>query len=65
MKPPSLTDRAVKVRAYLSDEDFGYEHWHARQFSAPEDAKPALLLVFEMREERDAAYARVVSRAQP
>ena len=34
MKPPSLTDRFVRVTAYLSDADFGYENWHARQFGS-------------------------------
>ena len=46
MKQPSHTDTAVKVRAYLTDEMFGYEHWRAAQFSAPVDARPAILLLF-------------------
>ena len=35
MKVPSVKDRLVSVRAVLTDEVFGYEHWCAAQFSAP------------------------------
>jgi hypothetical protein len=45
MNPPSKTDRVVKVRAFLTDEVFGHDHWRAAQFSAPIDAAPAVLLI--------------------
>ncbi len=45
MHNPTISDRVVRVRAYLTDEIFGYDHWRAAQFCAPKDAKPAILLV--------------------
>lgn len=47
MTPPSLADRIVKVRAYLTDEVFGYTHWRAAQFSAPQvpSSRYAVLIV--------------------
>jgi hypothetical protein len=60
MKVPSVADRAVKVRAYLTDETFGYTHWRAAQFSAPAHDKYGLLLLFDTEAERDAA---LVTRA--
>ena len=47
MKAPSLSDRRVKVRAFLTDEGFGYDHWQARQVMAPADARPAVLIICE------------------
>jgi hypothetical protein len=58
MKAPSLSDRVVKVRAYLTDEWFGYDHWRARQFGAPDEARPALLLIFATEAERDRALSQ-------
>jgi hypothetical protein len=55
MKAPSLQDRIVKVRAYLTDVEFGYDYWAARQFLAPSEAKPALLLIFSSDQDRDHA----------
>jgi hypothetical protein len=55
MKVPSTTDRAVKVRAYLTDETFGSTHWRAAQFSAPAHDKHGLLLLYDTEVERDAA----------
>jgi len=54
MKAPCLTDRMVKVTAYLSDEGFGYENWHAAQFAAPREipTRPALLIICASDEER-------------
>jgi hypothetical protein len=56
-KAPSLADLHVKVTAYMTDEVFGYDHWRAAQFSAPvvPSNRPALLLIFDTEEERDAA----------
>lgn len=64
MKPPSLDDRVVKVAAYLTDEVFGYTHWRAAQFSAPEaeSRRPALLVVCQTEAQRDRLLAEV-SRA--
>lgn len=62
-----MSDRAVKVRAYLTDETFGYEHWRAAQVSAPttHNNKPGLLLLFDTEAERDAALAepKIATRA--
>lgn len=52
MKMPSLSDKLVKVRAYLTDEAFGYEHWRAAQFCAPADGQPALLVICADGDER-------------
>lgn len=59
MKAPSIEDRAVKVLAYLTDQTFGYDHWRAAQFSAPsaEVMRPAVLLICQSDEERDALFA--------
>jgi hypothetical protein len=54
MNTPSLSDRVVKVTAYLTDEVFGYDHWRAAQFSSPK-GKPAVLLIYDTEAERDAA----------
>lgn len=56
MKQPSLADRVVKVRAYLTDQEFGYEHWRAAQFSAPIVAKPAVLVIWETEGEQEAFF---------
>lgn len=47
MKPPALTDRIVEVRAGLTDDTFGYEHWRAAQFSSPWRDRIALLVIAE------------------
>lgn len=61
MKAPSLTDIMVKVSAYLTDETFGYDHWRATQFCAPDvPRRPALLLVFDTEYDRD-RIQRVIS----
>lgn len=66
MKVPTLTDRAVKMGAYITDEHFGYDHWQARQFCAPKTAKPAVLVVFDTKDERDAYFERLTfMSAQP
>ena len=57
MKQPQITDRLVKVRAYLTDEVFGYHHWRAAQFCAPQDGKPGMLVIYDSEAERDAALA--------
>jgi hypothetical protein len=69
MKPPSLDDRRIKVTAYLTDETFGYDHWRAAQYSAPDGptCRPALLLVFDTEAQRDAAFggeAQVIAELQ-
>ena len=56
MKQPSLDDKVVKVTSYLTDEDFGYEHWRAAQFSAPSCDKHGILLLFSSKELRDKAF---------
>jgi hypothetical protein len=55
MKTPSTSDYIVKVRAYLTDETFGYTHWRAAQFCAPEAEveRHAALIIFETKNERD------------
>jgi hypothetical protein len=54
MKAPSFDDVMVRVTGYLTDETFGYEHWRATQFCAPDvPRRPALLLVFDTEADRD------------
>lgn len=62
MNVPSESDRFVEVRAYLSDEGFGYDCWHARQFLAPATARPAVLIVCADAAEQAAALAFLRSR---
>lgn len=64
MKTPSLIDTVVKVRAYLTDETFGYDHWRAAQFSAPADARPAVLIICETDGEQ-AAWLDALSARRP
>jgi hypothetical protein len=58
VKPPSVDDKVVAVKAYLTDETFGYEHWRAAQFSAPRFDRHATLVLFDTLEERDAFVER-------
>jgi hypothetical protein len=60
MKAPSIDDRIVKVRAYFSDEAFGYDHWRATQFLSPPESSPAVLVVCKTEAERDALFARLI-----
>ena len=61
MKSPGLGDRVVDVRAYLTDEVFGYEHWRAAQFAAPDvpSARYAVLVICQGKDERDALSAKL------
>lgn len=59
MKVPSLNDRIVNVRAGLTDEDFGYDHWRAAQFSSPWRDRDALLIVLEPGEDAAAVRDRI------
>ena len=52
MKVPSLSDRRVKVRAFFTDEGFGYDYWQAKQFMTPADARPAVLIICEDEDEQ-------------
>lgn len=61
MKVPSLNDRAVKVSAYLTDADFGYDHWRAAQFSAPSRDRFGVLLLFANEQERDEALVKLAT----
>ncbi len=54
MNAPSLTDRYVKVRAYMTDDTFGYDHWRAAQFCAPAEGQYAVLVICQSQAERDA-----------
>jgi hypothetical protein len=58
---PSERDQHVAVRACLADEAFGYTHWRAAQFSAPEAdvQRFAILTLFDSREARDVALAQL------
>lgn len=58
MKQPDGSDRVVKVRAYLTDETFGYDHWRAAQFCAPvsEVERHAVLVLCSTEAERDDVY---------
>ena len=53
MKPPGLDDTAVRVTAWLTDDTFGYDHWRAAQFSAPQCARHGVLVLFETAEAAD------------
>lgn len=59
MTTPQPADKCIKLRAYMTDEHFGYDYWAACQFAMPTHAqhvKPALLLTFETERDRDAAF---------
>ena len=61
MKVPSLTDKAVKVRTYLTYDTFGYTHWRAAQFSAPAHDRFAVLVLCESEAEADAIRAELIA----
>ena len=63
MKPPGLDDRFVPVSAYLTDEEFGYEHWRAAQFSAPKKDRPAVLVICADEAEQAESLAFLKDRA--
>ena len=66
MRPPSTADRFVRVTAYLSDRDFGYDNWHARQFAAgtgPGGSRPAVLVLCRDEAEQREALAYLEQRA--
>lgn len=66
MKVPSTADTIVRVNAYLSDEGFGYDNWHARQFGAPEPRYPAVLVLCATEADREEAQRRIaVALAEP
>jgi hypothetical protein len=62
MKPPSVQDKAVRVKAYLTDEAFGYDHWRAAQFSAPKFDRHAVLVFFDTPDEADDFIAQYEAR---
>lgn len=62
MKAPSQADHFVAVQAYLSDEDFGYDNWHARQF-ASKGNRPAVLILCRDKAEQQAALEFLRDRA--
>lgn len=62
MKMPTLADRHVKVSAFLTDETFGYTHWQAKQFLAPEGSKPALLVLFDTAADRESALTKLTQQ---
>ena len=66
MKMPSTADRFVKVAAYLTDEVFGYEHWRAAQFCAPDATgrRPAVLILCRDEAEQQEALAFLKDRAE-
>lgn len=61
MKPPEKNDLGpVKAMAWLTDEEFGYDHWRAAQFSCGRGIKYSVIHLFESREARDEFYALMV-----
>jgi hypothetical protein len=61
---PNVNDKIVAVKAYLTDETFGYEHWRAAQFSAPKYDRHGALLLFDTPDERD-AFVKNFGAADP
>jgi uncharacterized Zn-finger protein len=59
MKVPSELDTVVRVGAFVTDQGFGYDHWQARQFMAPKDARPSLLVICETEADRLEAQERI------
>lgn len=61
MRPPSLADRIVCVSAGLTDQDFGYDHWRAAQFSSPWRERQALLVIIRPGEDGNALRDRIAA----
>ena len=60
MKAPSSDDKVVKVSAFMTDLVFGYDNWHAQQYSAPEGSKPAILIIYDSKTDRDNAIDKIL-----
>lgn len=61
MKAPSANDRVVAVMAYLTDAEFGYDHWKATQFLSPDGAVHAVLLIVPDKAAQTAVMARLMA----
>ena len=54
MKVPNLADKGpIKAMAWITDEEFGYDHWRAAQFSCGRGVKFAAIVIFDTEAERD------------
>lgn len=51
--------KLVKARAYLTDEDFGYDRWKADTFSLGRGTHDALILILDPSESPDELLDRL------
>ena len=57
MKPPEQNQLGpIKAMAWITDEEFGYDHWRAAEFSCGRSTKFAIITLFSSEKERDDCY---------
>ncbi len=61
MKQPSHNDKIVAVKAYLTDEVFGYEHWRATQYLAPYESRYAVLIICDNKDHQESIVKEVAT----
>ena len=58
MKPPNKDEVGlVKAMAWFTDEEFGYDHWRAAEYSCGRGTRFAVIHLFESEKARDDFYA--------
>lgn len=61
MKPPEKNDPGpVKAMAWITDAEFGYDHWRAAEFSCGRGTKFAIISLFDTEKERDDVFSLLV-----
>lgn len=61
MKPPNEGNFGpVKAKAWITDAEFGYDHWRAAEYSCGRGTKFAIIHLFESERARDEFYALTI-----
>ena len=59
MKVPNENDLGpIKAKAWRTDEEFGYEHWRAAEYSLGRGTKYAVIYLFESEQKCDDFLAK-------
>lgn len=61
MKPASESQTGpFRAKAWVTDEEFGYDHWRAAEYSCGRGTHFAVIYVFNSQQERDEYLAREI-----
>ena len=61
MKPPNEDQQGpIKAKAWFTDEEFGYEHWRAAEYSCGRGTRFAIITLFTAEQARDEAYDSMI-----